>query len=69
MRAEKGPALFPEGVSVCPEARLCLERALSCLDGGLVVSAWGHTERARWLLDVATDAPAEEIPPGDGASS
>lgn len=51
--------VLPGGVAFCPEAARCLERALTCLQGGLVVSAWGHVEKARHLLDVATDAPVE----------
>ena len=49
--------LVPKGAHVCPEAERCLERALECLRRGLVVSAWGHTERACRELDRLTDAP------------
>lgn len=53
--------VVPRGVSVCPEAERCLERALECLRCGLVASAWSWTERARAELDKLTDGP------GDGA--
>jgi len=52
--------VLPVGASVCPEAERCLERALSCLRRGLVVSAWGHVERAGRALDKWTDAPGTE---------
>jgi len=54
-----GSGVLPEGAALCPEAERCLERALVCLRGGLTVRAWHHTEEARHLLDVATDAPVE----------
>ena len=52
--------VLPFGGSVCPEAERCLERALECLRRGLIVSAWGHTEKACRELDRLTDGPSTE---------
>jgi hypothetical protein len=37
------------------DAKQCLEKALVCLEGGLLVSSWHWTERARAELDKLTD--------------
>lgn len=53
--------VLPSGAHVCPQAERSLERALACLRRGLVVSAWGHVEKARRELDALTDGPSQEV--------
>jgi len=55
--------VLPSGASVCPGAARALERALACLDCGLLVSAWNWTEKARRELDTVTQGV------GDGKDS
>ena len=59
MSREDDAGVLPNGVSLCPKVREYLQRALRCLDAGLVVGAWSWTEKARRALDELTDGPEQ----------